>query len=718
MKKHKLDALAKCTLISSLALTSAYSSAEAIEEVTVKGEFRQYAPIDIANSVSVFTDKALEMREAEHLEDLFNLAPNVNYSAGASRGRYIQVRGIGERSEYSHPVNPSVGVVVDGIDFTGISTGVTGLDIAQVEVFRGPQGTLYGANALAGLIYVSGKTVEDELGGKIKAGIGNYNTKTLSGVINAPLNEDAGVRFAIKNHSSDGYMRNAYLNTDDTNNIDETTARLAASLKVTDKLALDLVTYLINVDNGYDAFSLDNTRTTLSDQPGHDTQDTLAAALKANYQLSDSARWETTLSFADSETEYGYDEDWAYRVICPQTSDCAYNQYSSTDNYERENENLSLDSRIASKNAASEFGWVAGVYYRDQSVDLTRTYTNNDPTYSTQYGPITDPEIEIYHSDYSTENIALYGQLDFPLSPKLKLISGLRYEKWSSDFIDSDQAKFSPSENLWGGRLSLEYNTDNTLIYGLVSRGYKPGGFNPESGIPVEDRIYETETMWNYEIGSKTFFLDGNLELHTAIYYQDRDDVQAKQSKEIRVDGRPEFVEFYGNATSSKGQGVELELNWRANKSLLFYGSLGYQETEYGDYINPDHILNKDEGNLTVYNMKGRDLAHAPNYQYVIGHQIDISDHLYYRLEIEGKAEFVLSDSHNEESQKYNLLNLRIGYEINQLTISLWGKNLTNEDTIVRGFYFGNDPREDYAAEPYYQYGAPRTFGLTASYEF
>ncbi|MEQ9567511.1 MAG: Plug domain-containing protein, partial [Pseudomonadales bacterium] len=123
-----------------------------IEEIVVTADFYQTSAMDIASSVTIVDEQMIERRHAEHLEQLFGLAPNVNYATGASRGRFIQIRGIGERSEYIEPVNYSVGVLIDGIDFTGISTAASTLDIQQVEILRGPQGTLYGANALAGLI--------------------------------------------------------------------------------------------------------------------------------------------------------------------------------------------------------------------------------------------------------------------------------------------------------------------------------------------------------------------------------------------------------------------------------------------------------------------------------------------------------------------------------------------------------------------------------------
>ena len=133
-----------------------------IDEIIVTASFNDVDSYSLSSSVSVITENDIFRRNANHLEDLLFLAPNINYSTGASRGKFYQVRGIGERSEFTEPVNYSVGVIIDGIDFTGIALGASTFDINQVEILRGPQGTLYGANALAGLInIVSNNPTED-----------------------------------------------------------------------------------------------------------------------------------------------------------------------------------------------------------------------------------------------------------------------------------------------------------------------------------------------------------------------------------------------------------------------------------------------------------------------------------------------------------------------------------------------------------------------------
>ncbi|MEN1729478.1 MAG: TonB-dependent receptor plug domain-containing protein, partial [Pseudomonadota bacterium] len=238
------------------------------ETLVVTAEFRDVGLSDLAGSATVISADVFDQREASHIDQILNLAPNVNFSAGASRGRFFQIRGIGERSQFVEPINPSVGLVVDGIDLTGIGGAATTLDIQQAEILRGPQGTLLGANALAGLInLVSGSPTEITTG-QINLGVAERGGRQFEGVVSGPINEQAAYRLAYGNTQSDGAQHNGFLGVSDTANIDEQTLRGKLAWQVSDRLSLDFTTLLLDIDNGYDGFSLDNTRTTLSDEPG------------------------------------------------------------------------------------------------------------------------------------------------------------------------------------------------------------------------------------------------------------------------------------------------------------------------------------------------------------------------------------------------------------------------------------------------------------------
>ncbi|SHF26976.1 Outer membrane receptor proteins, mostly Fe transport [Microbulbifer donghaiensis] len=691
------------------ALAAAEPEGAGLEEVVVTGQLRDTKQLDLPTSVSVLDDAAISARGARNLEQLLNLAPNVNFAAGASRGRFVQIRGIGERSQFIDPVNPSVGLIIDGIDFTGLGLAASTLDIDQVEILRGPQGTVYGANALAGLINMTSAAPTAEPMAKVSAEVSEYNGRTLSAVSSGALTDQLTYRLAAQNQQGDGYIENTYLGRDDTNNIDESVVRGKLRYQAQEDLQLDFALLYLDADNGYDAFSLQNTRETLSDQPGWDRQETLAASVIGQWSGSDLFTLQTTLSAADSDTEYGYDEDWTYVGFHPW-------EYSSTDNYLRDKKNLSADLRLLSTDASALFNgrgsWVAGVYVRDESEDLERNQS--------------------FTSQFDTQSAAVYGQLRTALSDTFALVTGLRFEQRDADYADSLAVDSSNNENLWGGNISLEYRyAEDILIYGTVSRGYKAGGVNgriisasatnPAIGSDVFE--FDTEQLLNYELGIKGAWLENRLQAQLAAFYQDRSDVQAKQS--IFDPNDFSFDDFLTNAAGGKTTGVEAELNYLASDALRLFASAGWLKAEFEGFTSTSHVDARDDYNgiaLAPVDLDGRQVAHAPSYQFFTGAEIALLPYLILRLEVEGKDEFYFSNSHNEKSTAYELLNARLTYQGDDWEVALWGRNLTDKDYFTRGFYFsnqfGNNPENFYAPEAFYQFGEPRVAGVTGTYTF
>lgn len=708
--------LYKHTLASSLAfsfslLLPIFALADnSLSEIIVSAEFREKSVLALPLSVSVIDQTIIEQRTARHLEELLQIAPNVNFASGASRGRFIQIRGIGERSEFQDPVNSSVGVLLDGIDVTGISTIASTLDVAQVEILRGPQGTLYGANALAGLINVVSNNPGDEFSATLAGSAEEYGGFAASASVSGPLSDQTGYRLAVQHYRSDGFTEDVFLGRDDTNNIDETGARLKLSSAVNDRLSTDWTLFYADVSNGYDAFSLDNTRQTYSDEPGVDEQETLAGSLKIDYALIDDLNMEVLFSMATSKLRYRYDEDWSHLGICDNTN-CDSELfgfdwfYSSVDDYQRDNDNISIDMRLVSSS------WVAGLYYRDQSIDLLRLYTFNN-------GPFT--------SSLDTRNSAAYAQTNIELSDRFALTIGARLEQRSVDYADNAAGSESPDEFLWGGKLALEYTAaSGGFYYALISRGYKAGGFNLDQAVPEAQREFDTETMLNFELGLKQEYFDGGLTMQLAVFYQDRDAIQSKQSIVRSIATGViggicpcDFTDFTGNAADGHNTGLELEINWQATEQLQLWLNLGILSTEFGDFETCEHVQAHCENGLT-FNLDGRAQAHAPEYQANLGGQYNFGEHWYLIGSVDMKDDFYFSERHDVRSDSYELFNLEFGYRRDGWTIAAYGKNLSDELVQTRGFgAFGNDPRKFYALEPYNQFAAPRVFGIKASADF
>jgi len=661
-----------------------------LEEIIVTADYRQNSLDDIAASITVINADTMAKKNAQHLEDVLLNAPNVNFSSGASRARFIQIRGIGERGQFSEPLNSSVGVMIDGVDFSGIGNAAMLYDIEQVEILMGPQGTRYGSNALAGLINLKSKTPSESFSSGLQLQGGSNNSQGLAGFISGPATDNFFYRLSMQKLESDGFSQNLFLNKP-TNQRDETTLRAKFQWQITDTEQLDFTTSLIDLDNGYDVFSLDNARDTLSDEPGFDRQDSTLASVKFTSSSFDAFTLELLGGFAQSDIAYGYDEDWVHSGFHPF-------EYSSTDHYFRDRDTASAELRLVSGESGALFSgrteWVAGLYSLHQEVNLQRIYTF-----------LPDP----FTSHFNIDRLAFYAETSTALSDKLSLDLGIRSERFSAKYNDNNGLLFSPDDDLVGGKASLNLNIDNIgLYYASVSRGYKSGGFNTDGSLDADLRDFAAETLWNYELGFKGQLLDEKLQLQLALFAMQRDDVQISSSTvRTRDDGSAEFVDFIGNAAAGSNRGVEANMQWLATDTLILYGSAGLLNTEYKDFINS-----------TGDSLDGREQAHAPGYQFTLGTTVQLSPALSLDLNVQGRDQFFFSDSHTVQSKEYTLLNASLQYVASHFDLTLWGRNLSDEDYFVRGFFFGNDPRENYSAKGYTQLGEPRVFGLTLDLKF
>src|SRR5690606_16037664 len=250
---------------------------------------------------------AQTLREAgqQHFQDVLGLVPNLNWAAGTSRPRYFQIRGIGEREQYEGAPNPSVGFLIDDIDFSGLGMPATLFDVGRIEVLRGPQGTRYGANALAGLIVVRGNDPELEPGYALEASGGNFGQRAVGASATGPVAAlNSAWRVAVHKHQSDGFIDNAALGRDDTNARDELSARVKWRTWLGESGRLDFTYLHADIDNGYDAWSLDNTRVTQSDEPGIDRQRANAASLRLENQVRGGNTLTAIAGYGHSKTAY------------------------------------------------------------------------------------------------------------------------------------------------------------------------------------------------------------------------------------------------------------------------------------------------------------------------------------------------------------------------------------------------------------------------------
>src|SRR3954464_13919598 len=211
-----------------LFVTFAASAADAaLDEVVVTASLRNHELRDLPASATVLDAHTLEVAGVQHFQDVLGLVPNLNWSAGTSRPRFFQLRGIGELEQWQGAPNPSVGFLIDDIDFSGVGMPATLSDVERIEVLRGPQGTAYGANALAGLIAVNTRAPRRDPEASANMLFGDFGTYGLNAVLGGPIGSgETAWRFSAGNYRSDGFRRDTYLHRDDTNGYDESSARL------------------------------------------------------------------------------------------------------------------------------------------------------------------------------------------------------------------------------------------------------------------------------------------------------------------------------------------------------------------------------------------------------------------------------------------------------------------------------------------------------------
>lgn len=686
-----------------------------VERVVVYGTLDNTPLSQTASTISVLSADDIKERNAQHLEALFNKVPNLNFSMGASRGRFVQIRGIGERSQFVDPVNPSVGFLVDGIDYSGLMVGASTFDVAQVEVFKGPNSARFGAQGLAGMINVVTEQATSDFAAKFEAGIANFGSHHLGLAVNGELTDGTNGRLSVHQNVSDGFINNIHLGRDDTNNIDELTARVNLNTELSANLKANVSLHAIDVDNGYDAFSLDLNRNTLSDQPGFDQQDSTAGAIQFDYSGFEGLNTNIKLTHLSADLGYGYDEDWGFVGIAPDP--CPWQdpvtepwacEYSSTDHYLRDHTEDTLEVIVSDE----ENQWLVGAYYADETQDLTREFFDWDA-----FAPAT------FNSSVGRTDASVFAKNTINLSEQSWVTISGRLAHQSLDYSDSGNLQQSVSDTAWGAEISYHKSVfSDAMAYVTLQRSFKMGGVNSEALSKAEtfpqlaDKYasFAPETLVGLELGVKGESADKSLVYRLTGFYQKRDDVQYKNwiNQDPTETIAPTFVGFTNNAASGQNMGIEAELVYSASEGLDYFANLGWLDTELSG-------ITREVDDVAV-DISGREQAHAPSYQANVGATFTVNDAMTLTVEADAKDSFYYSYSHDQQSDAITLLHANLTYTIADWSITIYGRNLTDETYGVRGFYFGNDPREPayYADTLWEQFGEPRRVGLTISTQF
>ncbi len=561
---------------------------------------------------------------AQHLQDILNAVPNVTWAGGAARARFVQIRGVGDLEQFYDPkYYPAVGIMLDQLELGDTANAGMLFDIDQVEVLRGPQGTRFGASGHAGMIFLRSNAPTDTFEGQLSGGAGNYDSNNLGLVLSGPLREQLDARLSVQQNNSDGYIENEPLDTNDTNNFDEFTSRAQLRWTPSDTAQYDLSANYFDADNGYDTWSLDNTRNTFSDQPGQDEQKVAAFTGAGHWLLGDALSSTASLSYLDTDLHQSYDADWVSDNLCAIYL-CSSGHDTAQEIFDRKRDRWVADVRLlggADDAAAGSGQYVVGVYANigSENFDYMRP--------SLWYGDTSSS------SDYDTTRYAIYGEYSYNLSTQLTVTAGLRLERFEDHYSDTGNFSSDNGDNLWNGEISARYTlTDNTMMYATLASSQKPGGVNttasanqpymsPSFQAFTRDKLnFEDETLLNKEIGLRSEQLDQRLSVSVALFHANRSDAQLENWMWDEDAGL--WIGYLDSTSDTTSYGAELETTFHVNSNVELFANLGWLHTEV------DSIETFDLDLAQFVDKEGRDQAKSPAYQYTVGTQLALNEQM------------------------------------------------------------------------------------------
>jgi len=677
---------------------------ETVSLPTVEVTARKWVevPLNVPQSITVIPESLIRDAGLRSIREASIYVPNLNVVEFSSRRlSFPFVRGIG-----SGQGEPAVTTTIDGVPlFFGGGANFPLLNVERIEFLRGPQGTLYGRNALGGMIHVITRKPPAAPTFHLDGTLGNYNLREMRFLLGAPLVEDRlSASLAGLHHRRDGYTRNDYTGhfVDDRN----TFFGQAQFLWTPDER--NEIRFCIlgerSRDGGFVLSDLEGLRErprrVFQDFEGVTERDVLLPAITWTHR-GDAVDFISISSYEHQEVLGTSDFDFSaldgVRRRSEQSLGAFLQEFRVSSAVDHPLE-LSEEARVK---------WLAGaVYFRADS----------DRSGANEYRPggvgIISPVAgtDTSRGDFKDRGLALFGQATVTLFEDLDVGAGLRfdYEKkdasLSRSFVSGGIPFSSTSRDLDEDyseilpRFDLAYRVSSEVtVYGLAARGFKAGGFNldaPSGLIP-----YSPETSWTYEAGVKTSLLDSRLRFNAACFLIDWDDMQLSQF-DAQVGG------YVTNAGKSTSRGLEFELAGRPLDDLDLFATFGYTDAEFDSYVDPYGV-----------DVSGNALPFAPKTTFSAGAQW--SGDLSARVRFTVRAEYAAVgsfyyDPGNRESEQYSLANFRVGLAGESWRLDVWLRNAFANDYVPVAFQPSPADPSIFVGES----GAPRTFGVTLSLTF
>lgn len=656
-----------------------------LDTTTVTAQKREEKIQKVPVSITAFTQIELEDAGVESIADVIDMIPNMTMDSGIMGLSNVNIRGIGSSTFTGK--NPVI-IYLDGVPVDTVKhSDIEMFDIERVEVLRGPQGTLYGKNAIGGIINIITQKPDNTAASKITVQAGEDETYAVKTFVNGPIIKDK-LFFGVSGKYTEtrGFMKN------DTPGQDYYDAEENKNFKAllrwlpSDRLEVNLHTGVdLTRDGGSSDIASDEVRYHESRDPDDRCDsDIFNTALNVNY-TSGFAKITSITTYRDTETDTQINLSYlntGYLYNIDNTNSTSVTQ----------------ELRIQSPKELGAMKWLAGLYYSNEDEDYndySNTYdTKSSYGYNVKYN---------WPGDRGEKTMAVFGQLTIPLFSRLNLTTGLRYEtihkdiNYKSQVTRTDTGEKLTSDVEWSrdedweallpkGVFSWDINKD-VMVYFSIAQGYLAGGFNGWGDDP-DTATFDEQTSWNYEIGAKTAWFNNRLFFNSTLFYIDIDDMHVWSNPSTGI-------WIASNAAKAHSQGVEIEIKAKPLQGLDITAALGWTDVEFDDYKISD--TSDYTGNTPIQ---------TPEYTFNLSAQYRFNTGFFVRMEMEGYGKTYYNEENTLERSPFQLYHAKIGYETSNWEVYLYGNNLSDKK------YFSTINNERHTV------GSPRTLGVVASVRF
>ena len=710
MKLYLCFILLSTTLVANNTIEDSLKKIILISDIKIYGGVDEYSN---SSNIKVIKTEKYKFNGKYDFENIISSIGNLHYSGGTSRPKYFQLRGLGELSQFSGEGAPHfyVGFIVDNIDFSGIGMIGNLFDTKQVEIFKGPQSSIYGPNALAGIINIVSNEPINKKTLEFNLSTYSFNGKTINITTSLPLNNKVLTKFTLSKNYTDGYIKNLSNTSSpkfNTNAKDEFLFRNKILIKPNSNTDITITGYYINLNNKYDAWAPDNNGfITYSDYQGYDKQKSKAASMKINWSNNDN-NFTYISSYSDNIMNYSYDGDWAndnfwsnepYNWNFSNPYFSYWGPWSFTDNTDRRRFSQSHELRIK-RQLANNITLTSGIF------------SSNIKELDTRSGWLFAGYASNIASEFSILNHAIYNKFSLPLTKKLILTASVRIDNnsikqnlvYNNGYTENIYQNQIKDKSLIGTNIKGFYKLNSSTTFNVIySTGYKTSGINQtQSPFLTDDlRVYKAEFAKNIDFGFN--LKKDKMEAKISLFYMVRKNPQLRLSYQVDTQDPTSFDYATFNANKAYHYGLEISFDKQLTQNIILKQSLS----------NLNTYVSKFEYRGSIYG--DRELAHAPKFKYNIELVTNFFDNFIIEVASNHVSSFYFEEQNDEKSESYNLLSSSIKYTYKKIEIALWGRNITNEKYATRGYTFVLDP--SYIVKSYKSFGEPRTTGITFSYK-